>query len=69
VAATAEQAGEHPNYREGAQGYAERYGAVYNGAPEPNYSTRGAAAWPRRQLQTPGIHPRIAEQGWSSAIS
>ncbi len=41
VAATAEQAGEHPNYREGAQGYAERYGAVYNGAPEPNYSTRG----------------------------
>jgi hypothetical protein len=29
IAAGAEQAGNHPNYPEGAKGYAERYGAVY----------------------------------------
>ena len=29
IASGAEQAGEHPNYREGAIGYAERYGAAY----------------------------------------
>jgi len=29
VAAGAEQAGNHPNYPQGAKGYAERYGAVY----------------------------------------
>ena len=29
IAAGAEQAGGHPNYREGAIGYAERYGAAY----------------------------------------
>jgi hypothetical protein len=29
IAAGAEQAGNHPNYPQGAKGYAERYGAVY----------------------------------------
>jgi len=29
ITAGAEQAGEHPNYPEGAKGYGERYGAVY----------------------------------------
>jgi hypothetical protein len=29
IAAGAEQAGNHPNYTQGAKGYAERYGAVY----------------------------------------
>jgi hypothetical protein len=29
LVAASEQAGEHPNYREGAIGYAERYGAAY----------------------------------------
>jgi carboxypeptidase family protein len=29
IAAGAEQAGDHPNYPQGAKGYAERYGAVY----------------------------------------
>jgi Carboxypeptidase regulatory-like domain len=29
LVAASEQAGDHPNYREGAIGYAERYGAIY----------------------------------------